>query len=360
MSSTDEAVPPVDRTRPTPAPQNQNPLRAGNTDDNANFGDYLAYRARAKQLGTPYRELDPTDRTVVRVVGSDALPAAGRKVVIRQGRSEVVTLTTTADGTVRFHPHAYQSDQQSPFIATVDQTEITLQPGQTQRLTLPNPAANQNRVKVDVLFLLDATGSMGDEIDQLKSNIRSVADRLSNLAANPDVRLGLTSYRDLGDAYLTRTTDFTNDVSSFQAALNKVTADGGGDIPEAVDEALVTALSEPSWRSDAISLIFLVADAGPHIDRQVQTPYTKSMRTAAARGIKIFPVASSNTDDAAEFVFRQLAQFTGARFVFLSYGAAGAALGADTDIQKSDYQELALNDLIVRLVAEEVASRTGR
>ena len=84
------------------------------------------------------------------------------------------------------------------------------------------------------------------------------------------------------------------------------------------------------------------------------------MRKAAARGIKIFPVASSNTDDAAEFVFRQLAEFTGACFVFLSYGATGAAVGPDTDIQKSDYQELALNDLIVRLVTEELSARQGK
>ena len=70
-------------------------------------------------------------------------------------------------------------------------------------------------------------------------------------------------------------------------------------------------------------------------------------------------MASSNTDDAAEFAFRQLAQFTGARFVFLSYGAGGTAVGAGSDIAATDYEELALDDLVVRLVAEELAARTG-
>jgi uncharacterized protein YegL len=342
-----------------PQPQ-QNPLRAGNVDDNEHFGDYLTYREKQRNLGIPFRELDPSDRTVVKVVGQDGVPFAGRKISIRQGQSEVVSLTTTADGTIRFHPKAYQSNQQEPYTASFDNTSLVLQPGQNQRMLMPKNEQSQQRTKVDVLFLLDTTGSMGDEIDQLKSTIRTVADRLTSLPSNPDLRLGMTKYRDIGDAYLTRTTDFTSDINAFSQTLNAAQADGGGDTPEAVDEALASALSEPSWRSDSIQLIFLVADAGPHIDRQVQEPYTTSMRKAAARGIKIFPVASSNTDDAAEFVFRQLAEFTGARFVFLSYGATGAAVGPDTDIQKSDYQELALNDLIVRLVTEELSARQGK
>jgi uncharacterized protein YegL len=342
-----------------PQPQ-QNPLRAGNVDDNEHFGDYLTYREKQRNLGIPFRELDPSDRTVVKVVGQDGVPFAGRKISIRQGQTEVVSLTTTADGTIRFHPKAYQSNQQDSYTAVFDNTSLVLQPGQNQRMLLPKNEQSQQRTKVDVLFLLDTTGSMGDEIDQLKGTIRTVADRLTSLPSNPDLRLGMTKYRDIGDAYLTDTTDFTSNINAFSETLNAARADGGGDTPEAVDEALASALSEPSWRSDSIQLIFLVADAGPHIDRQVQEPYTTSMRKAAARGIKIFPVASSNSDDAAEFVFRQLAEFTGARFVFLSYGATGAAVGPDTDIQKSDYQELALNDLIVRLVTEELSARQGK
>jgi hypothetical protein len=73
----------------------------------------------------------------------------------------------------------------------------------------------------------------------------------------------------------------------------------------------------------------------------------------------VVPIASSNSDDQAEAVFRQIAQFTGARFVFLSYGAQGAALGTSTDIATSDYEELPLNDLIVRLTAEELGARLG-
>jgi hypothetical protein len=80
---------------------------------------------------------------------------------------------------------------------------------------------------------------------------------------------------------------------------------------------------------------------------------------AIARGIKIIPIASSESDDQAEAVFRQIAEATGGRFVFLSYGAGGAATGPSTDIDRTDYEELSLDDLIVRLVSEELAALTG-
>ena len=102
-----------------------------------------------------------------------------------------------------------------------------------------------------------------------------------------------------------------------------------------------------------------MADAPPQVYRLVPVPYTESMREAAQRGIKIFPVSSSGTDDQAEFVFRQLAQFTGGRYVFLTYGAEGGATGAAGDIDQRGYEELSRDDLIVELVAEELVALGG-
>ena len=61
------------------------------------------------------------------------------------------------------------------------------------------------------------------------------------------------------------------------------------------------------------------------------------------------------------WVFRQLAQFTGARYVFLTYGAAGRATGASTDITELDYEELSLDYLIVRhpVISEELEALAG-
>ena len=84
-----------------------------------------------------------------------------------------------------------------------------------------------------------------------------------------------------------------------------------------------------------------------------------SIKAAQARGITVHAIAASSTDDEAEHAFRAIAQGTGGRFVFLAYGAGGAALGEHTDIASTDYEELSLDALVVRLVAESLAALTG-
>jgi hypothetical protein len=343
------------------------PLRAGSVDDNADFTGYLDYLARVNELGIGLRDFDPTGRIVVRVSGSDGLPIAGVEVLASptdaaDADSDAVTVRTTADGTARFHPALYGGASQLGYTFSIaGGPSVEAAPGGMAELVLDQAGGRAAPIALDVLFLLDATGSMGDEIDRLKTQIDSVAERVAELEGTPDVRFGMTLYRDEGDQFVTATRDFTGDVAAFRADLATVVADGGGDYPEALEEGLAEALAAPAWRDPAstVQLVFLVADAPPQIGRQVAEPYDASLRDAIARGIKIFPVASSESDDQAEAVFRQLAQATGARFVFLSYGAGGAATGENTDIAATDYEELALDDLVVRLVGEELAALTG-
>jgi hypothetical protein len=346
---------------PVPPPAQIEPLRAGSVDDNADFAAFLEYLGRIHSFGIALRDFDPTGRIVVTVTGTSGLPVAGAEVVVSTGGTEVARLRTTADGTARFHPLAYGAAAESYDVAVGDVT-VSATPGSDDTaIAAASPGGATAPVALDVLFLLDATGSMGDEIDRLKTTIDSVAARLSALESAPDLRLGMTLYRDLGDTFVTSTFDFTSDVAAFREALSGVVADGGGDYPEALDEGLAEALAAPGWRDPAatIQLVFLVADAPPQVGRELPRGYPDSIRDAVGRGIKIFPVASSESDDQAEAVFRQLAQATGARFVFLSYGAGGAATGSGTDIDRTDYEELALDDLVVRLVTEELAALTG-
>jgi hypothetical protein len=343
------------------------PLRAGSVDDNADFPSYLEYLERIAGLGIGLRDYDPTGRIVVWVTGSDGLPVAGAEVAVRPAdgaadAAPTATLRTTADGTARFHPALYgAAPEQLAYTFSVGGTTASAERGGEAALNLDVPGGRAAPIALDVLFLLDATGSMGDEIDRLKTSIDAVADRVAALDGAPDVRFAMTIYRDEGDAFVTATRDFTSDVAAFRADLANVIADGGGDYPEALEEGLGEALAAPAWRDPAttVQLVFLVADAPPQVGRQVPQTYTESLRDAIGRGIKIFPVASSESDDQAEAVFRQLAQGTGARFVFLSYGAGGAATGERTDIASTDYEELSLDDLVVRLIAEDLAALTG-
>ena len=336
-------------------------LRAGSVDDNADFAAFLTYLERISSLGIATREFDPTGRVVVRVVGTSGRPVAGAEVVVSNGDAEVARVRTTADGTVRFHPALHGAATATELTVTSGGASAVVAPGGTVELTSTAAGGAAAPVAVDVLFLLDATGSMSDEIDRLKTSIDAVATRIASLETQPDVRFGMTLYRDEGDVFVTATYDFTSDVEAFRAALAEVVAGGGGDYPEALDEGLAEALAVPAWRpaGEALQFVFLVADAPPQVGRQVDRPYPASIADAVGRGIKVFPVASSESDDQAEAVFRQIAQATGARFVFLSYGAAGAATGGSTDIDRTDYEELALDDLVVRLVSEELAALTG-
>ena len=363
-SPSEEAMVEAEPAEPTPADEadaalQQTTLTGGSIDDNERFEDYLAYRDDFRGLGIPIRDLDPRGRIVVTVTGEGGLPALGAEVVVA-GQGVEVSLRTTADGTVRFHPEAYEAAP-GPFTVTAGGVSTEATRGERVNIETTLPTAASGTIALDVLFLLDATGSMHDEIYQLKITVDEVAQRIHRLPGDVDVRLGMTLYRDEFDSFLTSTFDLTPDVEAFAEALAAVVADGGDDYPEALDEALADALSQPSWRSAAetVQLVFLVADAPPQVLRQVPVPYTESMLQAAGRGIKIFPVSSSGTDDQAEFVFRQLAQFTGARYVFLTYGAAGRATGSSSDIDQRDYEELSLDDLIVRLVAEELADLAG-
>jgi von Willebrand factor type A domain len=343
-----------------PPAVNQAPLKAGSVDDNVTFADYMEYRTRIENQGTPVRQLSIHDRTVIRLRKANGLPASQRALTIRSGNQVVTRLLTTADGTVRFHPSAYNAN--GPFTVDVDGTLEQFTAGNNVDILVPDARATAENVPVEVLFLLDTTGSMGDEIDQLKTTIDSVVQRLNDLPGTGEIRLGMTLYRDQNDAFVIANYDFTNNIGSFRKALAQVGADGGGDEPEALDEAFADALAKPHWSAPgkAIQLVFLVADAPPHVDRPVQVPYTSSMKEAASRGIKVFPIASSSTGDQGEYIFRQIAQFTGARFVFLSYGAQGSggtATGESSDMKQRDYQELSLDELVVRLVGEEAQAR---
>ena len=151
------------------------------------------------------------------------------------------------------------------------------------RSTRPAPSA---KVALDIMFVIDATGSMSDEIEQLKANIVSISDQLAKLPTKPDVRFATTVFRDRGDAFVTRTFDFTTDVGAFQDALRAIEADGGGDLPESVNAAHLRTRST-SRRGAAgtrVSLAFLVGDAAPHLDYSDDADYAgRGLRGGEAR-----------------------------------------------------------------------------
>ncbi len=159
---------------------------------------------------------------------------------------------------------------------------VTIDPGVVHHVTV-----KQNPV-IDVVFVLDTTGSMSGLIETAKEKIWSIASTMASAQQTPDIRIGLVGYRDRGDAYVTRVVDLNNDLDSVYATLMQFQAGGGGDTPESVNKALYDAVHDMSWsvRDQAYQAIFLVGDAPPHMDYN-EVQYPAIIAAANEKGIVI-------------------------------------------------------------------------
>jgi Mg-chelatase subunit ChlD len=151
------------------------------------------------------------------------------------------------------------------------------------------------RPVVDVVFVLDTTGSMSGLIETAKEKIWSIASTMASAQPTPDIRIGLVGYRDKGDQYVTKIVNLSDDLDSVYARLMEFQAGGGGDTPESVNKALYDAVHNMSWSKadQAYQVIFLVGDAPPHMDyHEVQYPAT--IAAANEKGIVINTIQSGN------------------------------------------------------------------
>ncbi len=143
--------------------------------------------------------------------------------------------------------------------------------------------------KVEVVFVLDTTGSMSGLIDAAKQKIWSIANTLAMTEPAPQIKMGLVGYRDRGDEYVTRHLALTDDLDAVYEFLMGFEANGGGDGPESVNQAIYEAANKMNWSPDdkAYKVIFLVGDYPPHMDYDNDVKYPESCKLAAEKGIII-------------------------------------------------------------------------
>ncbi|MCB8999433.1 MAG: VWA domain-containing protein [Bacteroidales bacterium] len=201
----------------------------------------------------------------------------------------------------------------------------------------------------DIAFVVDATGSMGDELEYLKVELIDVIGHVKE--ANPDasIKLGSVFYRDTDDEYLTRVSDFSADINKTIDFIRKQSANGGGDFPEAVHTALGKAINDLQWSSNATSrIIFLVLDAPPHYETQIVDQIHQLIAKAASKGIKVIPVTASGIDKETEFLMRYMSIATNGTYVFITNdsGIGGEHLVPTV----GDYDVELLNALLERLI----------
>ena len=208
--------------------------------------------------------------------------------------------------------------------------------------------------RADIAFIVDATGSMGDEIDFLKKDLVNILDRAKGGLSGVELRTGAVFYRDEQDEYVTKFSPFTDDYRKTIQYISMQHADGGGDLPEAVHTALEAGLQNLAWNTSARARIaFLVLDAPAHQDHQgVVESLQASIREYAKQGVKLIPVFCSSPSKECEFMCRFFAVLTGGTYVFLT---DDSGVGGDhIEASVGDFQVEPLNDLLVRLIAKYI------
>src|SRR5512140_154759 len=329
-------------------------LTAGEYDDNKNFQQFQT------QLHDLFAELvtkasvPVADRITVTVTDGAGQPLSNARVAVRAGAAPLISLPTGTDGRVLLFPAL------DGFAAHGALTVDVTSPSGTSSYPAPagdawtfkvTGATNAKPAALDLAFVVDATGSMGDEIDYLKAEMQDITQRVAALYPDASLRYALIVYRDQGDEYVVRSFSFTSQLASFESDLAKQSAGGGGDYPEAAEAAMAAAM-ELGWRSgDVARIMFHIADAPPHEPNYGS--FLGSAKTARARGIRIFPVGASGVGLPAEYLMRLSALVTLGRYVFLT---------DDSGIGNSHepphipcYQVQHLNDLLVRVIASELA-----
>ncbi len=205
--------------------------------------------------------------------------------------------------------------------------------------------------EVDVVFVFDATGSMGDELHYLQAEMKDVIARAKNATGGLNIRTGAVVYRDHYDEYLTRISRLTDDITATQTFIDKQSAGGGGDYEEAVPEALMAALNSAGWNEQARARIaFLILDAPCHQDSATMALLHEQILNAAALGVRIVPVVCSGLGESGEYLLRSMALATNGTSFFLTddSGIGHTHLKPTTDSLKVEH----LNDMLVRTIVE--------
>ena len=232
------------------------------------------------------------------------------KVIISALSLAVVTMMT-----IVFYPNAQS--------ATGNQSDAAMVLGQT--------GANQPP-RIEIVFALDTTSSMSGFIQAAKEKIWSIAASMASADVAPEIRIGLVAFRDRGDQYITEITDLSSDLDSVYATLMGYRAEGGGDGPESVNQALYDAVHRVSWSQgeSVYKAIFLVGDAPPHMDYPDDVKYPVTLRVASSRGISVNAIQSGHAPHTAQ-VWQHIATLNQGEFFNVAADGDGVSVGTPYD-----------------------------
>lgn len=297
-------------------------LTAGEWNDNDNWG-FFTNLVNSDTITFPSFGIDPTRRTAITVKSKDGSPILNAQATLLDKDGKVLwSAVTNKQGTAYLFNQSdaeavsveieSEGKKQSYELKATAENEQTEKKSESQTLDVTFDGKGKAYKSRDIMFILDTTASMSDEMLFLQSEFSAI----TNAIGTDNTRYSVNFYRDEGDDYVTKCSDFTSDVSELQKLLNKESAEGGGDYPEAVAEILDESIFNGGWNDESVKIAFLIFDAPPHEEKE--KTLIAATEEAAKKGIRLVPVAASDSDRETELFGRALAITTGGDYVFLT------------------------------------------
>ena len=286
-----------------------------------------------------------TQKMIKVKITNNTIPAINTEVIIKNDNYSFKALTNVNGIAYLFLP----VEPVFPYIIEYNNESYKLEEYSSETIELTTSTSPQeiSNYNLDLMFVVDTTGSMGDELNYLKEEIKDVIERIDT---DQKIRLSLLFYRDEGDQYVTNFFDFTTNINEQINNINLQKSSGGGDFEEAVDVALNLGITQGSWNDYSNKILIHVLDAPPHSTKQNLNLFANSLLTAAQKGIRIIPVASSGINKWTEFLLRTEALITGGTYTYITNhsGIGGDHIDATVGTVIVEY----LNDMLVRLINE--------
>jgi hypothetical protein len=363
-TTTTTVAPVVAAVQPVPVvveqQTNAGMLTAATVGDHDRRGAFMEYLGRhpgeRSMLG-----LDMTRRVRFRVLDGQGQPVHDARITL-SGSGAQIAGRSHSDGVWDFYPGLYGTQVGGAMTMQVQssagQTQASVDVpfgGDGQDVTVRMPGSNQNSAPrtLDLGFMIDVTGSMGDELHYIHAELSHIVQRVQQSVQGITVRVGATFYRDRTDPVVVQQIPFTTNVPGFVSMMGTIAAGGGGDYPEDMNAGLAASMNNLRWtEQNAIRVLVLVADAPPQHYGDENFTYHSAIQHASAQGIRLLPVAASGSDRSVEYLFRSMGAATSSPYVYLTdeSGIGGPHMEADTDRVAVER----FNDCLTRLVISDL------
>ena len=321
-------------------------FRDGQGEDNGKFFDYY----KNNNWG-----FDSTKRVSVTVKNGEALVCGATVACVSENGELLFAAKTGADGMVYLFP---QVDEGKVIVTSGEHTANADFSKENRELEVVLDGSDDAENLIQIMLVIDVTGSMGDELTYFQTELTDVINRIANANDGAKIELALLFYRDTGDDEKFAYYDFVNvnDQEGLALQTRKLAgqvASGGGDYPEAVDEALQLAMNKAWSDTASTKIVFHLLDAPPHengdgTQKNYEKCFENAVISAAEQGVRICPILCSGADELCEYVMRQASIYTGGTSIFVTDDSGIGGEHLDPDIPDMVVEQL--NDLLVRLV----------